>query len=464
MPRSNHSQRKISKKINQDESSANAYAVILAGGAGTRLAPISSPECPKQFVEFYDGKSLLQHTVLRLNELFPVRHIILATHQDYRKLSLEQFPNVEQSQIIFESERKNTAASIALTAWWLFHINPDVVFGVFPSDHFIAGEKSFGEAVTKAYDTARRYNKLVTLGIKPSKPSTEYGYIKRGARIASSEKGVYKVARFTEKPNAARARAYCKQGNYLWNSGMFIWRADVLLQEIKAFLPKMYKLLQKVTIANGKMRQQDMDKYFSQVESISIDYGIMERSKSVAVVEVDFHWSDLGSFASIRQLVEEGRIRLSQELTDTLPSTVDGSPKQPPSRRVVKPWGHELIWAYTPQYVGKLLYIKAPHRLSYQYHNVKEESIYLLDGLMDFEYEVAGKRSSVRLGPGDTFHIPSKMRHRMIAIKDCTVLEASTPYLKDVVRLEDAYGRSDKKKKRTSNNKRVLQKTTVRSI
>jgi len=237
---------------------------------------------------------------------------------------------------------------------------------------------------------------------------------------------------------------------------MFVWRADVLLREIKTFLPKIDQYLQKVPITNGRMRQQDVNRYFSQIESISIDYGVLERSKSVAVVEVDFHWSDLGSFAAIRQLVEEGRIRLNPELADTLPSTVDGAPKQPPSRRVMKPWGHELIWAYTPQYIGKLLYIKAPHRLSYQYHNVKEESIYLLDGQMEFEFEVSGKRSSVRLGPGDTFHIPSKMRHRMIAIKDCTVLEASTPYLKDVVRLEDAYGRSDRTEHRISRQKKLV--------
>ncbi len=416
------------------QSHAHHWALIMAGGEGRRLRPLSTPERPKQFLEFYGAASLLQQTYARLTagRRFARDHIVVATNARHLALARSQLPRLPAHRFIGEPVSKNTAPCIAVAAWLIAQIDEKAVLGVFPSDHFIGQERAFQLALGRALEIANTKRQLVALGCKPTAPSTLYGYLKRGASIDGAPGSVCTVARFREKPHHDLALAFYRSGEYLWNSGMFVWRVDVFLKELARHLPRLMALLERVRIRHGRLVAEDLKRFFTHAERISVDHGILERSREVAVVAVDMGWSDLGSPEAVKQLARTGRITLNPKLARAV---------QPPPRHVDKPWGHELIWAQTDHYLGKILVIKRGHQLSYQYHRLKHESIYLLAGEMDLEFELTGQRTITRLKAGDAFHIPSRMKHRMIAVKDCEVCEVSTPFPDDVVRLEDVYGR-----------------------
>ncbi|MBI4208253.1 MAG: mannose-1-phosphate guanylyltransferase [Deltaproteobacteria bacterium] len=289
----------------------NAYALIMAGGEGTRFYPLSTPEKPKQFLNLYGHASLIQHTFGRVQPIFGDSQIWVATNERFIPLVQEHLPKICLRQLIGEPIKKNTAPCIALAAYLISSVNPEAVMAVFPADHFVADEEQFRKTILKAIEGASDQKKLITFGIRPSWPSAEYGYIRCGASFLEDSFRV--VDRFVEKPNSKLAQDYIKEGNYLWNSGIFVWRADAILHEIENYLPRTFNLLQSLSVKNGALSQEDLHRFFNQVESVSIDYGVLERSKNVLVLPVDFRWSDLGSFEALKRLADQKEIELSPE-------------------------------------------------------------------------------------------------------------------------------------------------------
>lgn len=417
------------------------HVLIMAGGEGTRFAPLSTPERPKQFLHLVGDKMFIRQTFERALLLTSADRIYVATNVRYVDLVREHLPEVPAENIISEPVKKNTAPCILYACRFIQSRDPLAVVAVFPSDHVICHHGRFVEAVELAARIAAHAGKLVTLGITPAWPATEYGYIKASDRMLEGTPLACEVERFVEKPNDEIARRYVAEGGYYWNSGMFIWTASAILAEAAIHLTDLYGLLAEFT-ADGCFR----DRFFDKARSISIDYGILEKSGRTVVIPCDLGWSDVGTWEGLHRLSQGDGVVIAhaaakvmrEQLGFTSAAKAGALP-----RRVDKPWGAEEIWAHTDDYVGKLLIINAPHRLSYQYHRIKEETIRVLEGVVDVECEKEGQRTIMRLNTGDLLHIPPRARHRFIAVEDCRILEVSTPYLGDVVRIEDDYGRHE---------------------
>ncbi len=273
--------------------STSIVPVILAGGQGTRFWPVSRGDRPKQFLSISpSGESLIQATVHRLELVSTRKSMLVVTNERHRSLILEHIPGVN---IIAEPVAKNTAASIGLGAIWLKKHFPGSVMAVFPADHHIVEGKMFAEKIEAAAEIARTKDSLVTLGITPTSPNTGYGYIRRGDRISQD---IFEVTRFFEKPSLERARHYVEQGEYYWNSGIFIWRPEVILAGIKEHLPELWQGLQKIEAALGKPNEATIIKeVFDSIDPISIDFGLLEHAKNCVVVEAGhIGWNDVGSW------------------------------------------------------------------------------------------------------------------------------------------------------------------------
>lgn len=284
------------------QESINHYALIMAGGEGTRFQPISTPEKPKQFLHLWnEEKTLLQETYERLLDLFGPKKIWIGTNRRYENLIQEQLPEVQTSQIIGETVKKNTAPCLAWVSYQLFQKNGNAIVSAFPADHFITPESSFRQTIQEALALAKKKQEIVTVGIKPAFPSTQYGYI-QGNRDGSAQ-------RFIEKPNSQKAKQYLENGNYFWNSGIFIFPVRTLLKAIQEFLPSLHQLLQKET---------SLDLFFQKAPSISIDYGVMEKVKEIAMVEAKFDWSDVGTWENLQELSEKYSLTLPKAVQDYL--------------------------------------------------------------------------------------------------------------------------------------------------
>lgn len=281
----------------------SVYALILAGGEGTRFAPLSTPERPKQFLSLVGNQSLICQTAERIRPLIPASHWWTATNAKYVPLITEHLPELPVAHVIGETHKKNTAPAIALAAACIHRVDPDAVMVVLPSDHVIIDEAGFRRVLHHAIQFAARHDELVTLGITPAWASPSYGYIEEGALI---EKGIYRVKRFVEKPDVATAEKYLNAGTYAWNSGMFVWRAAVILKELQAHLPKVYDLLAQFS--------NQIERYFEAVESVSIDYGVMEKSQHVVMLPADIGWNDVGTWDSLRALVQSGAVQVREDV------------------------------------------------------------------------------------------------------------------------------------------------------
>ena len=265
---------------------------ILAGGQGSRFWPISRAKCPKQFLSIStNGESLIQATARRLRSLAS-GGITVVTNNQHRELVLKHVP---EARIISEPIGKNTAASIGLAAIESRLRDPEAVLIVVPADHSVADEQALLKTLQRAVLAASSGDRLVTVGIPPKYPHTGYGYIKRGQKI---DDNCSSVSRFFEKPNLERAQQYLESGDYLWNSGMFVWRADTILASIREFMPQLYDGLTRIENAfNTPAYDQVVLEVFSELESVSIDFGILEHARNSAVVVADsFGWSDVGSW------------------------------------------------------------------------------------------------------------------------------------------------------------------------
>lgn len=402
------------------KNSPSLYAVIMAGGEGARFYPLSTPERPKQFLNFIGDKSFLRHTFDRIEPIIPLERVFVSTNDRYGNLVREQVPGLPPANIIAEPFKKNTAPALAYAACVIAARDRDAIMCCLPSDHHIQDEAGLRDALLKASGVAGD-GYLVILGMKPSWPSTEYGYICPKGKGEWSE-----VKRFVEKPDTKTAERYIKEG-YLWNAGIFVWRAETFLAELKKCAPELAQLLK-----DYEDGQEFCHHFFEVAPSQSVDCAVMEKSDKVAVIEASIGWSDVGSWESIRRLKEDG-----VEISLAVLSVMEGDEISPWRRIVPKPWGHEEIWAHTPSYVGKILFIRKGNRLSLQYHKVKEETLRLLSGDLLLEFD--GKQRQML--SGDIHHVPSGAHHRMEAKSDCLVLEVSTPELDDVVRVADDYGR-----------------------
>lgn len=282
------------------------YIVILAGGSGTRFWPLSRTTRPKQLISITGDRSMLQRTVERVLPLKPKRILVITNYlqAEETKRQLLQFRTVP-IDVIAESAARNTAPAIGLAAAIIAAHDPSGVMAVLPADHYIRNEEAFRDTLVAGSHAAQN-GFLVTLGIMPSRPESGYGYIEADMDLRGE--GPFPVKRFVEKPPLAEALRYLDEGNYFWNSGMFIWRSDVILREIDTHLPSLHSSLMKISFNDDVWALSDIEAQIKDVyqdlESISIDYGVMERSSNVQVIPVEMGWSDVGSWSALPEVVE----------------------------------------------------------------------------------------------------------------------------------------------------------------
>ncbi len=279
----------------------------MAGGIGSRFWPMSTPQKPKQFLDILGlGKTLLQMTFERLQTIAPSQNIYIVTNESYADLVQEQLPQIAVTQILTEPKRKNTAPCIAYAAAKIYDLNKDAVLTIAPSDHLIMKEERFTNIINIAVNQAKENNRLVTLGIKPTRPDIGYGYIEFAESGDLIGGQIKEVKHFREKPDKELAEIFLKSGNYYWNSGIFIWKAETILNSLRKFTPALYNLFSpENSFYNTELEQQNINLSFEKCEDISIDYAVMENAKNVDVVLADFDWSDLGTWGSLYTHIEK---------------------------------------------------------------------------------------------------------------------------------------------------------------
>ncbi|MBN2804675.1 MAG: mannose-1-phosphate guanylyltransferase [Deltaproteobacteria bacterium] len=285
----------------------NTYAVIMAGGVGSRFWPASKSKTPKQLLDLTkSGKTMLKATVERLAPEIPPDRVIIVTGKNIIDEVILAVPEVPKKNILAEPQGRNTAPCIGWAALHVKKLNPEGVMAVMPSDHLVAENGIFKEASQKAVNAADK-GSIVTFGIVPSGPETGFGYIETGKEIAD---GIKTALGFVEKPDLETAEKYIAAGNFVWNSGMFFFRADKILNEIKSLMPELYKGLEKIEDSIGTALETSvLQEVFPALPSESIDYGIMEKAENILCVPVDFGWSDLGSWGAAYNLSEKDENR-----------------------------------------------------------------------------------------------------------------------------------------------------------
>lgn len=465
--------------------------VILCGGSGTRLWPLSRTSYPKQLLPMFDGKSLLQQTIMRISNLPNVGPAIVICNQDYRFIIAEQLKEVgfENAQIILEPEGKNTAPAVTIAALHLAKQKlQDSLMLVLPADHVINQVDLFCQAVTEAAQIAEQ-NILVTFGVIPNRPETGYGYIHRGTALET--KG-FSVKQFVEKPDLKTAQNYVESGEYFWNSGMFMFKAETYLNEIKQHAPDIF------TVANSCVSDMNIDLDFHRIDSAafaqcrseSIDYALMEKSKNIAVVPLESGWSDVGSWNAmfdIHELDHSGNILKGDVYTDQVSNsylhaesrllaavgisdlaiveTADAvlvahknsaqSVKSLVSmmkenkrteiehhRRVYRPWGYYESLNSAKGFQVKHLVVKPGAKLSLQMHHHRSEHWVVIKGVA---VVTCGENVFELLENQSTF-IPAGFKHRLEnkAEELLELIEVQTgTYFgeDDIVRFEDIYRR-----------------------
>ncbi len=280
----------------------NYYAVIMAGGVGSRFWPVSTQEFPKQFHDMLGaGESLIQRTFHRINGLIPSENILIATNERYEELVLEQLPKVSKNQLLLEPTMRNTAPCILYAALKIYEQNKDGVMLVAPSDHWIDNEAEFIRNIEMSFKACSENDILMTLGIQPNSPNTGYGYIQFKDEAAA----IKKVKNFTEKPDLETAKKFLASGDYLWNAGIFVWSVKSIIDAFQSHLPEMLSLFNVQQTYNSDAEQAFIKDQYKNAENISIDFGIMERAHNVHVLPVDFGWNDLGTWGSLYNKLEK---------------------------------------------------------------------------------------------------------------------------------------------------------------
>lgn len=478
---------------NQKEN--NLYAVILAGGVGSRFWPLSRQLAPKQFLKVVSDKTLLEQTILRINKLIPSENICVITNQHYVfeiKKELVQF-GIPDKNIFLEPIGKNTAPAVALAARYLFLKNPNSKMIVLPADHIISKNELFVNAIKEASILAGD-GYLVTLGVAPQKAMTGYGYIKTLKKISSKSKG-YLVDKFIEKPSIEKVRKFIKQKNYFWNSGIFVWKTAVILSEIKKYLPSLSSKVSSI------YPNKDISKIWQEITPISIDYAVLEKSRIVSMIPARFDWSDIGSWQALKDILRKdkvGKILKADSydldsrnilvwskdrfvatlglkdliIVDTPDALLvcrdDYSEKVRKivdflkikkreeylyHKKVNRPWGNYIILQTDKDFSArgrpasgwkvKLVEIEPGKKLSLQFHRKRAEHWVVVEGIAKVTYGETVKL----VQSNESIYIPARKIHRLenpSKHKTLKIIEVQTGnYLKedDIVRLKDDYKR-----------------------
>ena len=306
------------------------FAIIMAGGIGARFWPRSKKKNPKQLLKIFGDNTLIQDTVSRVNGICPKENIIIVTNEKQRDGVIEQLPDIPIENIIVEPFGRNTAACIGLASVIIQKKSPDALTIVLPADHVILDKDNFINTIKTAANFAEENPALVTIGIVPTRPETGYGYIQIDED--SGKNDVYKVLTFAEKPNYATAVNFVKSGDFFWNSGMFIWKTETILNEIQKHMPDLHEGLMNIKERlDSPDFQNILSNIYGQLRSVSIDYGIMEKSENVFLVKGKFNWSDVGSWEAVYELSEkdeDGNVKIGSIYSDMVVDSYIYSPEK----------------------------------------------------------------------------------------------------------------------------------------
>ena len=316
------------------EMNKNYYAVLMAGGVGSRFWPVSTTANPKQFHDMLGtGKTLIQKTFDRLNRFIPTENILILTNERYNDLVLEQLPKVKPEQVVLEPSMRNTAPCILYAALKIQKINPNAVMIVAPSDHWIEDEEAFENDVTACFNKCEKEEVLCTLGIQPTFPNTGFGYIE-------FEKGgpekLKKVAQFREKPDYETAKEFLAQGNFLWNAGIFMWSVDTIVNAFKNYQPSQYELFAAgFSHYNTTEEHAFIKENYAKAENISIDYAILERSQAIYTLPATFDWNDLGTWGALYDKLNKDESENAVVNAQTLLENTKGNMIRSPKGKIV---------------------------------------------------------------------------------------------------------------------------------
>ena len=476
------------------------YPVIMAGGSGTRFWPLSRHLFPKQLLRIGGEHTLIQETMQRVLGCVPAANVLISTNAaqaDLIRVQLTEWKEDIKNGFIVEPEGRNTAPAIALAALEVLKRDPDGLMLVVPADHVVTGQRDFEAAVELGAQLAAG-GYLVTFGIKPIRPETGYGYIRPNRKITIGKRGSlrgYTVAKFVEKPNVTKASQYLKVGNYFWNSGMFVWRAGTILDEIRLHQPGLSKAMVQIReLMTSNASQHTIDEVYRRIAPVSIDNGVMEKSSKAAVVPVAFRWSDVGSWGSldevavkdkagnvmtgrvvdiesIRSIVyADRRVVATIGLQDmVVVDTPDATLVCPKSRAqdvkkivdilkrqqapehlehltIERPWGTYTVLEEGPGFKVKRVTVNPGGRLSLQLHHKRSEHWVVIAGTA----RVTRGDEMFDLQIGESTAIPVETRHRLEnpGRETLHIIEVQNgPYLgeDDIVRFQDDYGRNVKR-------------------
>ena len=293
------------------------HLVIMAGGIGSRFWPMSTSQCPKQFLDITGaGRTMIQQTFDRFEGMVDMAHLWVVTSENFKDLVLEQLEGINPQHILLEPCMRNTAPCIAYVSWKIQKEDPEAQIVVAPSDHLVLKIDEFQKAISRGFEFIEDGNRILTLGITPSRPDTGYGYIKKGQEVDGC---IYRLDSFCEKPDLKTAISYLQCGNYVWNSGMFMWRVETIVEEIRKYSPQIAGIMDKIADSMFTDKEQEVvNSFFPLCPKISIDYAVMEKTDLAYVEPSDFGWSDLGTWGSLytlKQHDEAGNALIGDNIT-----------------------------------------------------------------------------------------------------------------------------------------------------